>query len=412
MTLSDFRGAYDVMGEGPGGTLLKDFSPLVIHNDGAVFLGGQQANVTFEAMNPAIGRPVLRFLPPFGFKISDTQRNLLDPSSISFIPDTTPSRIEGLFHFEDRYTCTLSGRSITVFSKPTLDNAIDVSPAFDTGEGLRLQAGSGNWITVEGDRVRAAGSQKPDSWFRLTKVPGGFAIGSEGQYWVVDAGLARAVGATSGQATPFKLLMSLDGGLLLQYQTPTVGLLAVEDGPVAPFSAEVEMVQPDELLRRRGIETRATAITPCEQDMAALCWQLTGGLFFALGLGPYMADGEARVGVMGILRSSPRVWEKVMAVWTAVSTNRALSAIASAKLAMAVLQIAYAEGVLWLLVKFLLRQAGWWIVFKLFAWVASLLLAPELEAADLIASYAVWQLGLIQTALAISHDCGNSLLAT
>jgi transposase len=46
-------------------------------------------------------------------------------------------------------------------------------------------------------------------------------------------------------------------------------------------------------------------------------------------------------------------------------------------LALAVLTVAYDSGVLWKLVKFLVRQAGGWILFQIFAWVAGLLLAPS-----------------------------------
>jgi len=176
------------------------------------------------------------------------------------------------------------------------------------------------------------------------------------------------------------------------------------------FKAEIGYVGQTELLKRYGVEESALEITPCNLDMANLCWQSTGGFFLALGLGPYMAGSTdaVKVGVMGILKTNQAVWSKVMAAVNFLKDHPKATASAIGGLASGIIGAAWSAGLLWKLIKFVLIQAGWWALFRILAHIIEVIFLPELEVAQLLASFMVWAGGMIALAVRISHDCGSS----
>ncbi|HEY6768972.1 MAG TPA: hypothetical protein VI386_29815 [Candidatus Sulfotelmatobacter sp.] len=425
MDISLFRGAYDISITSLGNVPVendKGLSPLIVQADGTVFLAGQQIEVT--SPGPL---PTFVFQPPFTASVENNPMSMTGAGTITFI-NTGQSVVQGTITFTGPTgptPCVFAGTLIVAFPEPTLDNAIDVTPAFDSGDGLRLQT-DGGWVGLSSGVVMANSSQKPSSWFRLSTVPEGVVIGSDdGQYWVsdTDAGRFTATGTSPSEGAVFRLLLTLDGSLVLKLaKFSQVYLFRLDDGRltvsntamlafVQQFSGEAEQVTPSALLKRANISPTSAALTPCEEDKASFCWQMTFGLFLSLGVGSALIaqDGQVRVGVMGLLRSSP-AWEKIIAVWTAIKENPEISVIAASKLVLAVLTSAYEAGVLWTIVKFVLTQAGWAILFQVLSWLIGLFLIPEAEAAELIASGALWIAGVYTTVRAISNDCGGSFL--
>ncbi|MBL8237047.1 MAG: hypothetical protein JNM66_06495 [Bryobacterales bacterium] len=415
MELADFRGAYKTgvtsMGEG------QFLSALVIYDDGSVYINDTEVQgVTFDATTSKVT------LPAFNI-------NTMDVTAGDFTFSTPPPPgapgFLGALHFRDVpwVAWKYHGRQMFAFPKPTLQNSVDMTAAFDTGDGLRLQASNHKWVSVgTGEGVAADATAKPSDWFAVTTTAKGIAISYNGKFWVKDRDVLVATASSVSGATIFTPLMTIEGALVFKSTADGKYVVIGANGAltlvnvnslsgVAQFQGEAQLVDSATMMTRWNVREERT-ISQCDRDIASLCWQVTGGFFLALGLGPYMAASSdpKKLGVMGILRSSPPVWAKITQIWQAIADDPAISAVGAVTLVAQVMKLALEAGLLWKLIKFVLVQAGWYALFQCFSWVLSWLLAPELGVAELLASFATWTGGVIVTALAISRDCGQSFL--
>jgi|GEM_PF-2762951 len=409
--IADFRGAYRTSIEALG-IHNPSLSPLTIYDDGTVFIADTEVNVQFDGISKVT-------LPAFNINGMD-----ILSGGLTFISDGESVRFQGDLTFRDTpwMTRPYIGTALVSFPKPTLENSIDATLAFDNRDEMRLQAPNDKWVMAVGGVVTATATTKPDNWLAVMMTDTGVAISDNGKFWAAVDGVLHASTTSISQATIFTPFLTLEGAPLLKSadgkyvslraDNTLILVSATSLDAVAQFGGEVQPVVSSELMARWNVPDVAAGFSQCDIDMASLCWQLTGGFFLALGLGPYMAESTdpKKLGIMGILRSSPVVWAKVMAVWEGLSNNVAPSVTVAAGLAAEVLAVAWHAGMLWKLIKFALTQAGWWLLFQLFSWILSWVLVPELALTELLASFLVWATGLINTAVAISRDCGHSFL--
>lgn len=411
--LTDFSGLYTTSIEALG-MHNPNLSPLAIYGDGSVYISDTQVGAQFDGFSKVT-------LPAFNINGMDILMGELD-----LIQEGDSMRFMGNLTFRDTpwMTRPYLGNSIYSFPKPSLENSVDATQAFDTGDQFKLQAPNDKWLTTVGNVITASATAKPDEWLQITALDSGIVIGSGNQFWRVGSdATVQAIADTINQATIFKPLITLDGVLVLQSTDNGRYVSLRDDGAliigagrsldtVAQFQGEVETPGAATLMARWGVRDTSAMVTPCEMDMANFCWQITGGLFLALGLGPMMAGVTSpdKTGIMGILRRIPSVWSKVTEAQQLIANNQVKTALFAATVAGHVLLEAWNAGVFWKVLKFALWQAGYkvgfWGLFTFFTW----LLAPEAEVAELLASFAVWSAGVIATAVAISHDCGQSFL--
>jgi hypothetical protein len=66
-------------------------------------------------------------------------------------------------------------------------------------------------------------------------------------------------------------------------------------------------------------------------------------------------------------------------------------------------------GVLMPIVKLILSQLGWYALGRAVSKILMLILLPELEAADLIASFTAWSVQLVAAAQTVQSDCGQQV---
>jgi hypothetical protein len=410
MELTDFQGAYNTLLD-PAGQPSPSLSPMIIYPDGSVYICGTAVQVGYDGYKLT--------LPAFNINGIDVLGGMLQ-----FIPGTNPQSFGGQLIFRDEPTLRgYQGSSMYAFPAPSLENSIDMTLAFDDGDGLKLQASNQNWIEVgETGVVSATAPAKPDAWLPVTVVgwaseTPAIAIGNSGSYWVAgNDGVLHASATAPIRATLFYALVTLDGNILLQslgdglyLQLSNNSLILGNASSLTTnlkFQGEAQVVDSDTLMTRWNVTRDSAALTQCDTDKLTLCWQLTGGIFLAVGLGPYLLSStdSVRTGLQGLLRSFPTVWAEIEIFFT----NPLVQVTAIAAFAEKILILAYQVGLLWKLIKFLLLQVGWRILFNLFASILTIVLAPGAEAIEILASLGVWTVSLANTAGAIWQDCLHS----
>ena len=154
------------------------------------------------------------------------------------------------------------------------------------------------------------------------------------------------------------------------------------------FSLLLEPTQAgfDSLVARYGL----TLDEPTDLPSLALLqviWDLTGGWFAAIGLGPLINTGVPRTGILALIQSSPTAMAALNALKVAVYANPGKSITVACAGFVTVL---YNEGLLWAILRFVLNLAKWWAIAGAIKLVLEWTLLPEAAFAELVASLAVW----------------------
>jgi hypothetical protein len=139
-------------------------------------------------------------------------------------------------------------------------------------------------------------------------------------------------------------------------------------------------------------------------------WDLTGGCFLAIGLGPLIGNAEnLGPGVYRLLQGYPSVMRLITQLVTTVRTNRA----ATAGALLTVLKGVYDAGCFMPLVRMVLSLAGWWGLSLAIVTIPTKVLggaatAGATLAAELIASFAIWAYQTTMDVLAYVNSSGGS----
>src|SRR6516164_5773529 len=216
-------------------------------------------------------------------------------------------------------------------------------------------------------------------------------------------GSLMAIANSMADGTPFYVYLTEEGNLLLS--TTDRRLWRLEDdlkitvaspGPRIDlrneFMLHLHPVQTHSLLTQRGLQAMDNP-SACDLAWASFVWQLTGGMFVALGLGPFIATGEAQTGMLSLLRSNPTILEGLQTAYNAIVNNPGAGAVAGAvvtEVAHDVIVAIYRAGLLWDVVKLALFAAGFWAAFRILFKILEVVLLPEVEAAELLASFTIW----------------------
>lgn len=130
-------------------------------------------------------------------------------------------------------------------------------------------------------------------------------------------------------------------------------------------------------------------ITPCEIAEGKLIWQITGAFILALSIGPIVINSEVNTGIVGLIKTNAKASEALAVLLKAANAVKA-DKVAVFTLVSKFLEVLYHQGVLWSVIKFVLNAAGYWIAFRVLSKLIEVVLAPEVEAADLSASFLLW----------------------
>jgi hypothetical protein len=143
-------------------------------------------------------------------------------------------------------------------------------------------------------------------------------------------------------------------------------------------------------------------------ELAKVIWDLTGGWFTALGLGPLLlGSNRVSTGVVAIFRQNARISAALDALVAAVRANPEVS-LTAAFVTFEVLL--WNEGVGWKILRFLLKLGGWWTVAFGLTKVLEWTLLPEAEAAELVVSFAFWGYTTTTDIIALVNSADHTAL--
>ena len=149
---------------------------------------------------------------------------------------------------------------------------------------------------------------------------------------------------------------------------------------------------------------KAESLSECDVAWASFIWNLTGGFFLAIGLGPFISTGQVKTGVLGLIKTNPRAWKAIQDLAKAITDGigRTGALVSSMLAAIATL---YHEGLLWTIFKWMLKSAGWTAIAWALAKIIQIVFLPEAEAAELLASFTVWGVQTVDAGLAVGQAC-------
>lgn len=398
-TLADWAGVYATTTPYWGGY----FSPVIVNPDGTADIAGTlitpefspPGTMSFEWTNVVNNGSATTAKGQLTFASDGTASGTINPQ-----PQDGPLP----------WSATLA----TQLDAASLGNAIPAVGVLDVGDTFNLAAVDGQYVTVASDGLLNANSDlEGATLFTVASVGADGSITLTTPEGPVTVQGSQVVVASDSQPTPIFLLASLSGGALLaignssyMYEA-TEGWISVSPeqslAAAMEFQLRVTPVTLEELAQRYGIDL-SVELSDCDLAYANFLWQVTGGLFFALGLGPFMANGKVATGILGLLRANAQVWSKITtAVTTITQSSSNVAAIAGA--VAGVLAAVYAAGLFWKLLKFCLQQLGWWALFRVIAKVIETIVIPEAEIVELLASFAVWTVQTVTVATAVGPAC-------
>ncbi|MGI8665521.1 MAG: hypothetical protein ACR2N4_05760, partial [Jatrophihabitans sp.] len=153
-----------------------------------------------------------------------------------------------------------------------------------------------------------------------------------------------------------------------------------------------------------------TADTP-SPELLKLVWDLTGGFFLAVGLGPLLAgESTAAPGIYRLLCTNAEVKAALDAIWLEVRTNP-YSTLSVATL-FSFVGTVWDAGMMLKVFRLALGVASWWLIGLAVAKLLEWSVLPEAAAAELVASFAIWAYTTTVDALAyINSGSGSSAAA-
>ena len=298
---------------------------------------------------------------------------------------------------------------------PTVQQ-IETNNLLSNGDVIALSVVSGNYISCDSNNKLVATQAFPcDECSMIIEKSAGsnaFKIQFNGQYVVVQ-GASSALYATGSEqnATLFSISISTKGGLRLVADT---GMYVTYDS--SDNSLRATAVDQNGAGTIFGIAFKQTAdglslymlnadsLSECELAMASFIWQLTGGFFLAIGLGPFISTGKVAPGILGLIKSNPTAWKAIQGLMNAIISGVARTGTLVASL-LGAIGVLYHEGLLWKIFKIMLKISIWIAATWALAKIIEFVFLPEVEAAELLASFTIWSVQTTIAGLDVGQAC-------
>ena len=295
---------------------------------------------------------------------------------------------------------------------------VDANNLLHDGDILALSTVNGKYISCDSNNMLVAVKDAPSDQCAMTVQKDSqnkaFKIRcNNGKYVIVNAKAGLALYATGNEqeATMFSISISLKGGLRL---ATTEGMYVNFDSSDSSLKANsvdqfgggtifgIAFNQIGDGLSKYML--KAESLSECDVAWASFIWNLTGGFFLAIGLGPFISTGQVKTGVLGLIKSNPRAWKAIQDLAKAITdgVGRTGALVSSMLAAIATL---YHEGLLWTIFKWMLKTAGWTAIAWALAKIIQIVFLPEAEAAELLASFTVWGVQTVEAGLAVGQAC-------
>ena len=294
---------------------------------------------------------------------------------------------------------------------------VDINALLDDGDILALGAVSGKYISCDSNNKLVAVQDVPNDECKMTMKKDSssfFKIQcNNDKYVTVDVNLALYATSTTDDATKFSISVSMNGGLRLtanldggqMYVHLDSSDNSLKTTTIDQFGAcTIFDLAFNQIGDRLSKYNNNLEMYNCGGAWAVFIWKLTGGFFLAIGLGPFITTGTINPGLSGLVESNPTAWQAVKELQQAI-TNGLGNTGALISSMLGVIGVLYYEDLLWTVLKLMLNLAGWTAVTWAVAKVIEVLFLPEAEAADLLASFAVWGVQTVEAGLAVGQAC-------
>lgn len=236
---------------------------------------------------------------------------------------------------------------------------------------------------------------------------------NNGKYVTVNTSAGSALYATSSveEATMFSISISVKGGLRLATKDGMYICFDFSDSSLKANSVDqfgacaifgIAFQQSDDGLSQFMLT--AESLSECELAWASFIWTLTGGFFLAIGLGPFISTGKVKTGVLGLIKSNPTAWKAIQDLAKAITNGIGRTGALVTSL-LGVIGVFYHEGLLWKVLKAMLKASAWIAVTWALAKIIEIIFLPEVEAAELLASFTVWGVQTVQAGLEVGQAC-------
>mgnify|MGYP002803953649 FL=1 len=299
---------------------------------------------------------------------------------------------------------------------PNVD-LVEVNNLLEDGDVFALAAINGDFISCDLSNRLVASKAKAEEGCKLTvkkygsssplKIQsdnGKYVIVGEDNYLYATGNAENAESFTISVSTKGGLRLSTKAGMYIRLDSYDQNLLKADAWDYLPAYTifDIAFQQTEAVLSKQLLIS--DELTVGDLALVAFIWSLVGGFFLAIGLGPFIATGEARPGLLNLIRSSPAAWRALMNFKDAIiASPRNITAVITGGLG--VITVLYKEGLLWKLFKLLLKLGVWWIITKVIAKIIQVIFIPETEVAELLASFAAWSTQLVESGLGVGQAC-------
>ena len=306
-------------------------------------------------------------------------------------------------------------QEITKNPTPTYTGLIDANNLLDQGDFIALNASNDKYVDCDANfkLIASASTVTTSSQLQVEKVSDrSFRIkGVNGKYVTVGQDQCLYVNGSKDDAMSFTISYSMYGGIRLATATKTSLYIrldlddhSLKADAVDNFSESTAFdiamnISQGVFKSSRCLEE----LSACEMAELSLLWQLTGGFFLAIGLGPFFSTGKPEPGLLALVKSNPAAWNAVQKLITAIlSAENAVSVVPAA---ITTIGILYHEGLLWTIMKFLLKVGVWTLLTKVLAKIIQIVFLPEAEIALLLASFTTWAAQLVKGGIDVGTAC-------
>lgn len=325
-------------------------------------------------------------------------------------------------------TLVLPEGGIVTVDKPRPDvssGLVALTGMISEGDNIAVQTGIGLYLTVasSGQILGNGTSLGANSTFQINTVQGALdqislscgsapvGVGSDGTLYA------------NSSLTPAKFVLSLttSGSLVISVVGSTSVFASVRATDTAIIAAGTDDLTFDTTFSlslnctaagfQNHVDRHGIDLTiPEDGDTLALIklvWDLTGGFFIALGLGPLLNGSTTiQTGVYSLITQNATVNRALTAVIAAVKNN--IAATATAGLFVSFIGSIYDAGLLWKILRFCLVQVGWkalaWILTKILACISPI--GQAAQAAEIIIAFASWAYTTTKDAIAYINSVG------
>jgi len=284
--------------------------------------------------------------------------------------------------------------------------AMDLIP---NGTIIQLEAANGKLLKFQNGQLLAntVDHSSADS-FTVNHTATGTYFSTAGGY-VYTNGDNLSLTSTAAAATRYKMLLTISGMVKIVTVQDDESWKLVNQGTKVEMQAIADFSTIDEfsihfnVTHPQSLAANSSSSTSCLIAEANFVWQISGGFLLAAGVGPYIMSGEASTGFVALVRQNAVANAAYETLKAFVQEHQTVSVM----LAVSFCTTLYDQGLLWPMVKIMMKSAGWYLATKMVAKVIEVVFAPEAEIVDLAASMLIWGAQTVQAGLAISTECGN-----